>query len=208
MVFKPSGIVSQPAKGRRDDMLSRLSSILGQEVYPIHRLDKDTAGVMVYALSEEGAKKLSNLVANNKMEKVYYGVCQGIVPQRGVMEDFLFHDKKANKTQVVKADNPQGQRAVLRFEKIAEGRYGERDISLAKIILETGRTHQIRVQFSSRGFPLVGDSKYGGEIRGNLALFATSLSFENPFSGEKESYSVPLPNKIPWNIFENAPIEE
>ena len=189
-------------------MLSRLSSMLGVEVYPIHRLDKDTAGVMVYAKSEEGARKFSNLVANNQMEKVYYAVCQGNTPKRGVMEDFLFHDTKTNVTSVVKQNNPKGQKAVLRFEKIAEGKYGERDISLVKIILETGRTHQIRVQFSSRGFPLVGDSKYGSEIRGNMALFATSLSFENPFSGKRESYSVSLPNKIPWNIFDNDLIEE
>lgn len=189
-------------------MLSRLSSMLGVEVYPIHRLDKDTAGVMVYAKSEEGARKFSNLVANNQMEKVYYAVCQGNTPQRGVMEDFLFHDAKTNVTSVVKQNNPKGQKAVLRFEKIDEGKYVEKDISLVKIILETGRTHQIRVQFSSRGFPLVGDSKYGSEIRGNMALFATSLSFENPFSGKRESYSVSLPNKIPWNIFDNDLIEE
>ena len=200
---KPAGIVSQSTDGGKD-MISLLNAHFEQngekaKAYPVHRLDRETAGVMVYAKSSKAAAALSKQIEQNTIKKHYYAVVQGVPGEKsGVLKDLLFRDKQKNKTYVVKRERKGVREASLEYEVV-----GENDgKALLDILLHTGRTHQIRVQFSSRKMPLYGDGKYGGGS-GKLALFAHTLEFIHPVSGEKISLSEkPDTEEYPWNEFD------
>lgn len=199
--LKPAGILSQNGDG--GDMISLLNAHFEQsgekaEAYPVHRLDKETAGVMVYAKSSKSAAALSKQIEQNAIKKHYYAVVKGSPEEKsGVLKDLLFRDKQKNKSYTVKRMRKGVREASLEYEVIGEnGGY-----SMLDILLHTGRTHQIRVQFSSRKMPLYGDGRYGGG-GGNLALFAHTLEFCHPVSGEKMTFSEkPDMTAAPWNMF-------
>lgn len=200
---KPAGIISQSTDGGKD-MISLLNAHFEQntenaKAYPVHRLDRETAGVMVYAKSSKSAAALSKQIEQNAIKKHYYAVVQGVPEEKcGVLRDLLFRDKQKNKTFVVKRERKGVRDASLEYNVI-----GEADgKSLLDILLHTGRTHQIRVQFSSRKMPLYGDGKYGGGS-GKLALFAHTLEFTHPVSGEKLVFTAkPDAEEFPWNEFD------
>ncbi len=201
--FKPAGIVSQSTDGGRD-MIALLNEefALGGEnaqAYPVHRLDKETAGVMVYAKNSKSAAALSKQAEQNSIKKHYYAVVQGVpVEKSGVLKDLLFRDKQKNKTYTVRRMRKGVREASLEYNVIGE----KEGLALLDILLHTGRTHQIRVQFASRKMPLCGDGKYGGGS-GKLALFAHTLEFTHPVSGEKMTFSAtPDKNEYPWNEFD------
>lgn len=201
--LKPAGVVSQSTDGGKD-MISMLNACFEQQgenaqAYPVHRLDRETAGLMVYAKSSKAAANLSRQAEQNRIKKRYYAVVQGVPAEKsGVLTDLLFRDKQKNKTYVVKRMRKGVRDASLEYEVIGESE----NITLLDILLHTGRTHQIRVQFASRRMPLFGDGKYGGGS-GKLALFAHTLEFTHPKSGEKMSFSVkPDTAEYPWNKFE------
>ena len=134
-----------------------LKEQLGGEIYPIHRLDKNVGGVMIYARTKQAATALSRAVQEGTMVKEYVALVHGEPPQSGDWEDLLWKDARQNKVFVVKRVRGGVKKARLEFTRLEE-----RDTaSLVRIRLHTGRSHQIRVQFASRGFPLVGDHKYG-----------------------------------------------
>lgn len=199
--LKPAGILSQNGDG--GDMISLLNAYFEQngekaEAYPVHRLDKETAGVMVYAKSSKSAAALSKQIEQNTIKKHYYAVVKGSPEEKsGVLKDLLFRDKQKNKSYSVKRMRKGVREASLEYEVVGEnGGY-----SMLDILLHTGRTHQIRVQFSSRKMPLYGDGRYGGG-GGNLALFAHTLEFCHPVSGEKMVFSEkPDMTVDPWNMF-------
>lgn len=200
--LKPAGIVSQSTDGGKD-MISLLNSHFEQngekaKAYPVHRLDRETAGVMVYAKSSKAAAVLSKQVEQNEIRKRYYAVVQGSPDEKsGVLKDLLFRDKQKNKTFVVKRERRGVRDASLEYEVIGESN----DMVLLDILLHTGRTHQIRVQFASRKMPLFGDGKYGGGS-GKLALFAHTLEFNHPKSGEKMIFTAkPDTAEFPWDEF-------
>jgi 23S rRNA pseudouridine1911/1915/1917 synthase len=199
--FKPAGVLSQNGEGA--DMISMLNEHFAQngenaQAYPVHRLDRETAGIMVYAKNSKAAAVLSKQAEQNQIKKRYYAVVKGIPEEKsGVLKDLLFRDKQKNKTYTVKRMRKGVREASLGYEVI-----GEADgLSMLDILLHTGRTHQIRVQFSSRKMPLFGDGRYGGGS-GNLALFAHTLEFTHPVSGEKLVFSK-KPDQLaePWNKF-------
>ena len=148
------------------------------DVYPIHRLDRDVSGVMVYALTKKAAASLSKAVAENALEKVYLAVVHGVPAEKsGVYTDLLFKDSKKNKSYVVARERKGVRRAELSYE-VLESRG---DKTLVRVKLHTGRSHQIRVQFSSRKMPLFGDKKYGAsDGERQIALFSHSLTFPHP----------------------------
>ncbi len=151
---------------------------LGGEVYPIHRLDKNVGGVMVYARTKAAAAVLSKAVQEGTMVKEYVAMVHGTPPQQGDWTDLLFKDSSKNKVFVVKKERRGVKQARLEFRRHSAG-----ETSLVSIRLHTGRSHQIRVQFSSRGFPLVGDHKYGARDQATAPLlFSWRITF--PWRGK------------------------
>lgn len=189
IVLKPAGVLSENTSGNTHGMVDLLSQQLGTEIYPVHRLDREASGVMVYAKTKAGAAKLSALVSGDGFEKKYLVVVHGKPEQNsGVMQDLLFKDSKKNKSFVVKKERKGVKKASLEYEVKASGEYDGQTVSLVAVKLHTGRTHQIRVQFSSRNMPVVGDSRYGSAIKTEMCLFSQSIGFVDPFSGEKVEY--------------------
>ncbi len=199
--LKPAGILSQ--NGEEENMISALNEHFlhnGEkcEAYPVHRLDRETAGVMVFAKNAKSAAALSKQIEQNTVKKHYFAVIKGVPEEKsGVLKDLLFRDKQKNKSFTVKRMRKGVREASLEYEVIGENG----GFSMVDILLHTGRTHQIRVQFSSRKMPLYGDGRYGGG-GGNLALFAHTLEFSHPVSGEKMIFSdKPDMTAQPWNMF-------
>ena len=196
VAVKPAGVLSQDAGEKSMPGLLRVQ--LGvEQVYPVHRLDRDVGGVMVYALSQKAAAGLSRAVQERTMEKRYLAVLWG-VPQedQAVLEDLLFHDKNRNKTYVVDRLRKGVKDAKLEYTLLEK----TDEHSLVDILLHTGRTHQIRVQFASRKLPLVGDGKYGGKA-GSLGLWCRSLTFPHPITGKTLSFVQNPPEAEQWDKF-------
>lgn len=193
---KPVGVISQ--KGDGENMIDLLSEGRGV-VYPVHRLDTAVGGVMVFAKSPQAAAKLSSLVSRNEIEKRYIAVLQGVPEKEAdTLIDLLFKDSRKNKSFVVNRERKGVKKASLEYELLSV----KDDLSLVKVKLHTGRTHQIRVQFSSRRLPLLGDGKYGSRCnKCSVALWSAELSFTHPFTSEKLSFKAFPPDTFPWNIF-------
>ncbi len=169
---KPRGVLSQSGAPARACMTSLLEAQLGAAVYPVHRLDREVGGVMVYAKTSQAAAELSSMIRQGKLQKEYLAVVLGCPqPPCGAMTDLLYHDKGRNKTYVVKRARKgvREARLLYRLLETGEGR------SLVQIRLLTGRTHQIRAQFASRGLPLAGDGRYGGG-HGEIQLWSARLT--------------------------------
>ena len=176
---KPAGVLSQPSPECAVSMLSLLEEQIGSPIFPIHRLDRGVGGVMVFARTARAASALSQAVQRGDMIKEYLCIVQGHPePEEGVFRDLLFKDSSRNKTFVIHRMRRGVKEASLSYRVLdrAEGR------SLVQVRLHTGRTHQIRVQFSSRGMPLWGDRKYGG-VPGEMGLWSYSLTFPHPVTG-------------------------
>ena len=162
-----------------------------QKIFPVHRLDRETRGVMVYALCEKAAASLSLAVAERRMEKEYIATVVGrLEASRGEMKDLLFYDRGRNKSFVVRRERKGVKAASLEYELLDYN--AEEDLSFVRVKLHTGRTHQIRVQFASRGYPLAGDRKYGAppSHRSEPSLVAVKLSFPHPISGEYMTFEL------------------
>lgn len=194
---KPVGIASQ--NNGLNDMVQLLSKQLETEIYPVHRLDTATGGVMVFAKNKKSAAKLSSIIANNGLAKKYLAVVQGCPDSKeGVYTDLLFKDSAKNKSYVVKRQRKGVKQASLEYRVIAE----KENKSLVEIMLHTGRTHQIRVQFSSRKMPLLGDGKYGSREKCGLALWSRSIEFD--YDGKHMCFTEePDKSVYPWNDFIN-----
>ncbi len=179
--IKPRGVLSQKGKEGQENMIDILSSQCGCEIYPIHRLDKEVSGVMVYAKTKAAAGNLSAQVSERVMEKHYVATTEkSAMPPEGTMEDLLFFDKGKNKSFVVKKERKGVKKAILEYKEISSS--GER--TSFRVRLLTGRTHQIRVQFASRKHPLVGDRRYGSKIDGDIGLYSCFIGFRHPKTGE------------------------
>ena len=174
--IKPVGLDSEA------EVPAELKKTLGGEIFPIHRLDKNVGGVMVFARTRQAAAALSKAVQEGQMIKEYVAMVHGTPPETGDWEDFLFKDSRKNKVFAVKKERKGVKYARLEFNRLTEG-----ETSLVHVRLHTGRSHQIRVQFSSRGFPLVGDHKYGSrDERLEPMLFSCRITF--PWKGESKIF--------------------
>ncbi len=163
----------------------------------VHRLDRPVGGVMVFAKTSKAAGRLSKQVSEHTLKKTYYAVVYGKVKEKDTLVDYLYKDTKKNISYVV--DKTKGKESILDYKLIS---YKD-NYSLVEINLKTGRSHQIRVQFSSRGFPLIGDAKYNKNHDGktNVALFAKKLDFIHPVTKEQMIFELELPKRYPFKLF-------
>jgi len=179
---KPVGLDSETA------VPAALKAQLGGDIFPIHRLDQNVGGVMVYARTKAAAAALSKAIQEGTMVKEYVAMVHGTPPEQGDWTDLLFKDSAKNKVFVVKRERRGVKKARLEFTRLTAG-----EQSLVRIRLHTGRSHQIRVQFASRGCPLVGDHKYGSKDAATAPmLYSCRLTF--PLGGETKTFEA-LP---PW----------
>lgn len=201
--IKPVGVLSQ-ADGQ-ESMISLLAAQCGGDVYPIHRLDRNVGGVMVFARNSRSAGKLSADIQSGGFVKQYMAAVHGR-PQEtcGVMKDILFKDSRKNKSFVVNRQRKGTKDASLEYTLIDTTEYKGSECSLVRIKLHTGRTHQIRVQFASRGMPLLGDGKYGSKDNHcNIALWSYKVTFRNPSDSREMSFeALPYKERYPWNLFD------
>lgn len=188
---KPRGVL---AAADASGAVSMASLLAPRAVYPVHRLDRDVTGVMVFAKTKVAAAWLSGEKA--ALQKDYLAVTEGVPPQsEAELTDLLFHDRVRNKTYLVKRRRAGVKEARLVYRTLAELPGGR---CLLLVHLFTGRTHQIRVQFGGRGLPLCGDRKYGAHSGGELALFAWRLAFVHP-DGTELCFTLPealLPEEL------------
>ena len=194
LCIKPVGVLSETF-----GMPELLRDATGHDsFFCVHRLDRAVGGLMVYAKTRDAAASLSLQIAAGKLEKDYLAVVHGHPETQGVMKDLLFHDATRNKSYVVKRMRKGVREAELSYRVL-----GERDdMSLVRIRLRTGRSHQIRVQFASRAMPLVGDSLYGSPCRNSrIALWSESLGFIHPKTGKELHRTAPPPDDWPWTLF-------
>ncbi len=211
VVEKPVNIPSQGDKTGDVDMLSIIKAYLKEkynkpgDVYLglVHRLDRPTGGVMVFAKTSKCASRLSEQVRNKEFHKQYLCIVDGKLEEnKGTFRDYLYKNEKNNTSRIAKPNEKNAKEAILDYEVIKYN--DEINLSVVKVNLHTGRHHQIRVQFASRNHSLYGDQKYGARGRGKqLALWAYSLSFRHPTTKEELTFE-DYPEKIgSWKILED-----
>lgn len=207
VAIKPAGVLSQADGQDAPDMLTLLKAYI-KEKYDkpgnvflglVHRLDRPTAGVMVFARTSKAAARLSEAIKKGLFNKTYLCVIEGkVTPNQGKWQDYLKKDESALKSFVANKNESGAKSAALEYRVIQE----KEGLSLVEVNLLTGRHHQIRVQFASRGFALIGDHKYGSARgKSDLALFAQTLRFPHPTTKETLIFTAPLPSFYPFNLF-------
>lgn len=176
---KPVGMDSEK------DVPKALQAQLGGSFYPVHRLDQNVGGVMVYARNQKAAAELSRQIQNGSFQKEYVALVHGTPEETGDWTDLLFKDSRKNKVFVVKKERTGVKKARLTYQRLTAG-----EQSLVRIRLYTGRSHQIRVQFASRGYPLIGDHKYGSKAKETAPmLYSCGLQFD--LKGQKHFEKLP-----------------
>lgn len=203
VVEKPINVPTQEDESKDIDFLTMLKEYIKVKynkpgnVYLglIHRLDRPVGGIMVFAKTSKAASRLSEQVRNKTFKKIYNAVVDGIIDEKGRLIDYLLKDTKKN---IVRVDK-NGKEAILNYKRL---NYKE-NYSLVEINLETGRSHQIRVQMMNHGYPLYGDQKYNknAKVGEQIALFAKKIEFVHPTTKEKMTFELDLPNRKPFNIF-------
>ena len=196
VAVKPPRVLSTDEPGGMPDLVREVLGNPRADVRTVHRLDRVVGGLMVLARTAEAASKLSRQIRENVFEKEYLAVIHGTPDALdGRLLDLLRRDKARKMTFVVQAAGKDVQTAALRYQVLAQGE----GMSRVRIQLETGRTHQIRVQFASRQLPLVGERKYSDrEDSCELALWSCRLAFHHPESGEWMDFSLDPPQTYPW----------
>ncbi len=201
IAYKPAGLLTQPSGTLEDSLEGFLRQHLSKEtakvpekvfLHAVHRLDKVTSGLVVFARSSKALSRLNEQMRRGEFEKIYHAKVEGIFKEKtGRLEHFLVHgDHRAYPTN---ASDPQGKKAVLDYCILEQSE----TCSLLRIQLKTGRYHQIRVQFATLGHPILGDHLYGSDVHfkpGMIALANTYLSFTHPVGGALLSYHCPVPS--------------
>ena len=183
VVVKPVGVNSEhtPDNAGLPDLLSRT---MGGSYFPVHRLDFGVGGALLCAKTPEAAALLSRFAAEGRIKKEYLALAHGTLTEEGRLENLLFYDRKAGKSFVVQRERRGVKAASLSFqpERQIESQFGP--LTLVRVFPETGRTHQIRVQFATAGHPLLGDKKYGAKENAPIGLCCSRLTFPHPTTGE------------------------
>lgn len=227
--IKPAGILAQADDSDNPDMLTLLKQYI-KEKYDkpgdvwlglVHRLDQPVSGVMVFARTSKAAARLSAQIREHTVGKHYLAIVSGqAIPEKGRLEDILAKDGKTGNVSVVKAagkTSGNSKNAVLDFQKLRTAEYRGRELALLDIDLGSGRAHQIRVQLASRGWPIIGDVRYGqlddwsrqlplprsrdenGKEHADIALFCSSMEIDHPISKARLKFTAEPSSDFPWN---------
>ena len=192
--IKPAGVLSTDEPGGLPDLVRQELGDLKANVRTVHRLDRVVSGLMVLARSKKAAAELSRQIREDRFQKEYMAVVHGKTAPEGTFRDLLLRNKEERKTYIVSEPGKDVQEAVLEYRRLN----CSEKLSRVQIRLLTGRTHQIRAQFSGHGFPLVGDKKYGKQEECDIALWSCRLSFAHPWTGERMEFSKEPPEVYPW----------
>ncbi len=202
---KPVGVLSTDVPGGLPELLREALGDPGANVRTVHRLDQVAGGLMVLARTRRAASELGGQIMAGHFEKEYLAVVHGHPAERGRLTDLLLRDRARRRTLVVDTPRKGAQEAVLDYTVLGT----TEALALVRVTLLTGRTHQIRVQFSSRGLPLVGERKYASlPEECGLALWSARLAFDHPRSGERIDLRLPPPEIWPWTAFPQAAYED
>ncbi|MCI7000023.1 MAG: RluA family pseudouridine synthase [Clostridiales bacterium] len=210
LCVKPVGVLSEDSESGASmpRLLCAHYSALRQPNYiaTVHRLDKITGGLMIFSRRREVTGKLIAAVAAHQVEKEYLAVLRGHPEEKEAeLTDLLFRDAAKNKSYVVKRMRKGVREAKLSYRVLAE----TEELTLVRVRLHTGRTHQIRVQFASRGLPLLGDIRYGSkDPKCTASLWSYRLALTHPLTGEKIDVCQPPPAQYPWNLFSCAELQK
>ena len=202
---KPIGVLSERGQNSQEkcmpNILEKLTKTYRIDV--VHRLDKAVGGLMVFSKNAKASAGLSGAIASHKMKKEYLAVVAGCPDKKeGQWRDFLFRDKLKNKSFVVKKLRTGAKEAILDYQVLDTIEVKGEAVSLLRISLQTGRTHQIRVQCASRKMPLLGDEKYGSRIHTkNIALWSNRLAFDHPVNKNSIDITLEPPKTEPWIWF-------
>ena len=195
---KPAGVLSTDEPGGVPDLVRQELGDPNANVRTVHRLDQTVSGLMVLARRSKAASELSRQIREGEFQKEYVAVIHGTPSEdAGELRDLLLRNKQERKTYIVTENGKDVQEAILDYRVLNRAE----DLTRVRIRLHTGRTHQIRVQFSGRGWPLVGDRKYGNpEETCNIALWSYRLAFNHPYSGKPMEFVLEPPQIYPWSI--------
>ncbi len=208
--IKEPGILSQGDEKGGENMISLLKNESDGDIYPVHRLDRNVGGVMVFAKTKEAAKKLSEIISDKeKFTKEYLAIVHGETEKSGTYKDLIYKSARESKAFVVKKERKGVKEGVLEFTRINTKETPSGIYSLLKVKLHTGRFHQIRVQFASRKHPLAGDGKYGSrDNKCDVALWSYKIGFMHPETKEELKFiSLPCVESYPWDLFRDNLIE-
>lgn len=211
VVEKPPSLIVQEDRSGDADLLTLLKQDIKVRYKKpgnvflglVHRLDRPVGGVMVFAKTSKAASRLSNSIRLQDFHRTYLAVVRGVPKERsGRLEHYLYKDKKRNIVRVVSPKEKQAKKAILDFEVLDT----TDELSLLSVTLHTGRSHQIRVQLATHGFPLYGDQKYGRHVNRpgqQIALWAHTLAFPHPTTKELKTFqSYPNRERFPWDLWD------
>ncbi len=204
LCVKPVGVLSEDSENGASmpRLLRQHYAALHQPDYiaTVHRLDKITGGLMLFSRQKAATGKLIAAVAEHRVEKEYLAVLRGHPAEKEAeLTDLLFRDAAKNKSYVVKRMRKGVREAKLSYRVLGE----TNELTLVRVRLYTGRTHQIRVQFSARGLPLLGDIRYGSkDANCSAALWSYRLALTHPVTGERIDVIQPPPKQYPWDLFD------
>ena len=192
--IKPPRVISTDEPGGLPDLIRE--ALGDPNIRTVHRLDRVVSGLMVLARTRKAAAELSRQIMAGEFDKEYLAVLHGIpTEEAATLRDLLLRNKQERKTYVVCEPGKDVQEAVLNYHLLSQ----KENLSKVRIELVTGRTHQIRAQFSSRGMPLVGDQKYGsGEDDCEIALWSHKIAFNHPYTGKRMEFVQNPPEVYPW----------
>lgn len=194
---KPAGVLSTDEPGGLPELVREALGDPGANVRTVHRLDRTVSGLMVLARRSKAASELSRQIREGEFGKEYMAVCHGTLQDdHGEFRDLLLRNKQERKTYIVAEPGKNVQEAILEYWVLNRAE----NMTRVRIRLHTGRTHQIRAQFSGRGLPLVGDKKYGiPEDDCQIALWSCRLTFQHPYSGKPMEFQLDPPELYPWS---------
>ncbi len=198
---KDPGLLSTDEPGGVPEALRQLLGEPGAQLRTVHRLDRVVGGLMVLGRSAAAASELSRQIREGSFEKEYLAVVHGLTPEAGSFRDLMWRDRARKMSFVVPEPGKDVQEALLDYRRLDKAE----ELSLVRVRLHTGRSHQIRCQFASHGFPLAGERKYDTrEDPWPLALWSCFLSFTHPESGERLRFTLPPDAAEPWTFFDPA----